>query len=123
MPAVNILSTSTCWRQDHNGFTHQSPALISMLLSIPSNLANCLFPVDDVAAEEAFNYMLSSKDVVNITTFNKNLVPRYIDSHHARFQFENGGASIYQFVSDEDPDLIFAAAGDIATREILEYRG
>ena len=120
MPAVNILSTSTCWRQDHNGFTHQSPALISMLLSIPSNLANCLFPVDDVAAEEAFNYMLSAKDVVNITTFNKNLVPRYIDSHHARFQFENGGASIYQFVSDEDPDLIFAAAGDIATREILE---
>ena len=120
MPAVNILSTSTCWRQDHNGFTHQSPALISMLLSIPSNLANCLFPVDDVAAEETFNYMLSAKDVVNITTFNKNLVPRYIDSHHARFQFENGGASIYQFVSDEDPDLIFAAAGDIATREILE---
>lgn len=42
-PAVNLLSTSTCWRQDHNGFTHQSPALISTLLSLPSNLSNCLF--------------------------------------------------------------------------------
>ncbi len=120
MPAVNLLSTSTCWRQDHNGFTHQSPALISTLLSVPSNLVNCLFPVDDVAAEEAFDFMLRSKDVVNLTTFNKNTQPRYIDSKHAKFQFDNGGASIYQFVSDDDPEFIFTAAGDIVTHETLE---
>lgn len=120
MPAVNLLSTSTCWRQDHNGFTHQSPALISTLLASPSNLANCLFPVDDVAAEEAFNYMLNSHDVVNLTTFNKNPRPRYIDSHHAKYLFDNSGASIYRFASDEKPDIIFAAAGDIATHETLE---
>ena len=122
LPAVNLLSTSTCWRQDHNGFTHQSPALISQLLSLPSNLANCIFPVDDVAAEEAFNFMLRSKDVVNLTTFNKVAVPRYIDSHHARFLFDNGGASIYQFASDEDenPDFVLTAAGDVPTQEALE---
>lgn len=119
-PAVNLLSTSTCWRQDHNGFTHQSPALISTLLSIPSNLANCIFPVDDVAAEEAFNFMLGSYDVVNLTTFNKNPSPRCIDSHHAKYLFENGGASIYQFASDENPDIILTAAGDIVTHETLE---
>ena len=120
MPAVNLLSTSTCWRQDHNGFTHQSPALISTLLSIPSNLANCIFPVDDVAAEEAFNFMLDSRDVVNLTTFDKNPRPRYIDSHHAKFQFDNGGASIYEFASDKNPDFVLTAAGDIATHETLE---
>ena len=120
MPAVNLLSTSTCWRQDHNGFTHQSPALISQLLSIPSNLVNCIFPVDDVAAEEAFNFMLSSRNVVNLTTFNKIDEPRFIDSHHAKFLFDNGGASVYQFASDEEPDFVFAAAGDIVTREALE---
>ena len=120
MPAVNLLSTSTCWRQDHNGFTHQSPALISALLAVPSNLANCIFPVDDVAAEEAFNFMLASRDVVNLTTFNKNKMPRYVDSHHAKFMFENGGASLYQFASDDEPDFIFTAAGDIATRETIE---
>ncbi len=120
LPAVNLLSTSTCWRQDHNGFTHQSPALISTLLSVPSNLANCLFPVDDVAAEEAFHFMLNSRNVVNLTTFNKNELPRYIDSHHAKFQFDNGGASIYGFASDSDPDFVFTAAGDIVTHEALE---
>ncbi len=120
LPAVNLLSTSTCWRQDHNGFTHQSPALISTLLSVPSNLANCLFPVDDVAAEEAFHFMLNSWNVVNLTTFNKNEPPRYIDSHHAKFQFDNGGVSIYGFASDSDPDFVFTAAGDIVTHEALE---
>lgn len=120
MPAVNLLSTSTCWRQDHNGFTHQSPAMISTLLSIPSNLANCLFPIDDVAVEEAYNFMINSENVVNFTTFNKNPMPRYIDSHHAKFEFENGGASLYQFASDDDPDLVFTAAGDIVARETLE---
>ena len=114
MPAVNLLSTSVCWRQDHNGFTHQSPALISTLLSVPSNLANCLFPVDDVAAEETFRFMLNSENVVNLATFDKNDAPRYIDSNHAKFQFDNGGASIFQFISDDNPDIIFTAAGDIA---------
>ncbi|MBQ9485161.1 hypothetical protein IJU85_03635 [Candidatus Saccharibacteria bacterium] len=120
MPAVNLLSTSTCWRQDHNGFTHQSPALISTLLSLPSNLANCIFPVDDVAAEVAFEFMLNSQNVVNLTTFNKTPSPRYIDSHHAKYLFDNGGASIYQFISDEKPEIILTAAGDIVTHETIE---
>lgn len=134
-PAVNLLSTSTCWRQDHNGFSHQSPALISTLLNVPSNYVNCLFPVDDVAATATFDFMLSSHNVVNLTTFNKTEEPRWIDRNHAKFQLENGGASIFGFASDGDeplygeelrggtnvnqPDLIFTAAGDIATRETL----
>ena len=120
LPAVNLLSTSTCWRQDHNGFTHQSPVLISTLLAIPSNLVNCLFPIDDTAAEETFNFMLESKNVVNLATFDKNPRPRYIDSSHARFELTNGGASIYGFASDDDPDLVLTAAGDIVAHEALE---
>ncbi len=120
MPAVNLLSTSTCWRQDHNGFTHQSPALITTLLGLPSNLSNCIFPVDDVAAERAYQYMLSSKNVVNLTTFNKNPAPRYLSEAEADRYYNNGGAIIWRSVSDEDPDFVLAAAGDIATREILE---
>ena len=121
-PAVNLLSTSTCWRQDHNGFSHQSPVVISTLLSIPSNKVNCLFPVDDVSVEKTFDFMLKSENVVNFTTFDKNENPRWIDSYHAQFLFDNGGASIYRFASDEDPDVVLTAAGDIATREMLFAR-
>lgn len=127
-PALNLLSTSTCWRQDHNGFSHQNPALISTLLSIPNAKVNCLFPVDDVSATVAFNYMLNTKNVVNLTTFNKTEEPRWIDINHAKFQFENGGASLFGFASEDKngdiveadkADYIFTAAGDITTREAI----
>ncbi len=118
VPAANLLSTSTCWRQDHNGFSHQSPMLISTLLDNPSNLANCIFPVDDVAMVAAFKYMMESNNVVNLTTFNKTSEPRWIDRNHARFQFEYG-ASVFGFASDDNPDYIFTAAGDIVSREAL----
>ena len=121
LPAVNLLSTSTCWRQDHNGFTHQSPALISQLLAVPSGLANCIFPIDDVAAEEAYHFMMSSTNVVNLTTFDKNERPRYIDSRHANYEFVNGGASVYQFASDDgEPDFVLTACGDIVAHETIE---
>jgi xylulose-5-phosphate/fructose-6-phosphate phosphoketolase len=119
VPALNLLSTSTCWRQDHNGFSHQNPALISNLLTKPSNLANCLFPIDDIAANAAWEFMTKTKNVVNLTTFNKSPEPRWIDYDHARFQLTNGGASIFQFASDENPDIIITAAGDIVSREAL----
>lgn len=121
-PAVNLLSTSMCWRQDHNGFSHQSPATISALLDVPSSKVNCLFPVDDISAEAAFDFMLATKNVVNLTTFDKNETPRWIDSHHAEFLFNNGGASVYGFATDENPEIILTAAGDIATREMLRAR-
>ena len=120
VPAINLLSTSTCWRQDHNGFTHQSPALISTLLSVPSNLANCIFPIDDVAATEAYDFMINSSNVVNLTTFDKNDRPRYTDPDHAKSELKNGGASIYEFISDENPDFVFTACGDIVAHEMIE---
>ena len=118
-PALNLLSTSTCWRQDHNGFSHQSPMLISTLLSRPGHFVNCLFPVDATAATAALNYSLATPNVVNLTTFNKTDEPQWIDSNHAQFQLENGGASIFEFISDQNPDFIFTAAGDIVSRETI----
>ena len=120
IPAVNLLSTSTCWRQDHNGFTHQSPALISTLLSLPSNLANCIFPIDDLAAAEAYNFMINSKNVVNLTTFDKNERPRYLKPEQTKLEFENAGATIYDFISDNNPDFVFTACGDIVAHEAIE---
>ncbi len=120
IPSANLLSTSTCWRQDHNGFTHQSPMLISMLLTHPSNKANCLFPLDDVAAEAAFIYMLRSQNAVNLATFNKTDQPRWIDSHQADAQLAQGGASVLDFISDPgEPDYVLAGAGDIPSCEAI----
>ena len=120
MPAVNLLSTSTCWRQDHNGFTHQSPALISQLLAHPANLVNCFFPVDDQSAKSVFNYMINSRDVINLTTFNKNEMPRYLSAEEADDQLRNHGVKVFDFCSDDDPDFIFVGVGDIVSEEAIQ---
>ena len=119
LPAANLLSTSTCWRQDHNGFTHQAPVLISTLLNLPSHKSNCFFPVDDIAAAATFNYMTTSTNVVNLTTFNKTAEPRWTTPDQSLFQLQNGGVSVFDFISHPQPDIIFTAAGDIASREAL----
>lgn len=117
MPAVNLLATSTCWRQDHNGYTHQSPALISTLLSLPSNLVNCIFPLDDMAAEAAYSFMMSSTDVVNLATFNKIDEPRYLDQEQAQKAMEDGAIVLEDI---DEPDIVFAAAGDLVAKEMVE---
>src|SRR6185369_16590610 len=33
IPSLNILLTSTCWRNDHNGFSHQGPGFMDTVLS------------------------------------------------------------------------------------------
>ncbi|MDR2336739.1 MAG: hypothetical protein LBE03_01390 [Candidatus Nomurabacteria bacterium] len=119
VPALNILSTSVGWRQDHNGFSHQNPSFITNLLMKPSNLANCLFPIDAEASRVAMEFALHTENVVNLTTFSKTDEPQWIDSNHADFQLTNGGASIFQFASDHDPQIILTAAGDLVSKEML----
>lgn len=121
-PAINLLSTSTCWRQDHNGFSHQSPALISTLLSLPSNHANCLFPVDDVAAETALLYAHETENIVNLITFNKNDLPRWINSHQADKQLAAGGVMIFDFISNEGKVWISTAENNQANAEVAQLK-
>ena len=42
--SLNILLTSTAWCNDHNGFSHQGPGLIDVMLSkrgAPSRASTC----------------------------------------------------------------------------------
>jgi xylulose-5-phosphate/fructose-6-phosphate phosphoketolase len=117
--SLNLLSTSVCWRQDHNGFSHQNPGLIADLLLRPSRTANCYFPLDDVAAAACFAHARDQHNVVNLLTFSKTDEPRWIDTHHAEYQLQNGGASICQFASNEQPDLILVGIGDLVSKEAL----
>lgn len=120
IPAVNLLSTSTCWRQDHNGYTHQSPALISTLLTVPSDRVNCIFPLDDTTVTPWFKFMLESKNIVNLATFNKIDEPRFLDPERAETQFKNSGAIVLEEYSDDDPDFVFVGVGDLVMNEVVE---
>jgi Phosphoketolase len=117
--SANYLLTSVGWRQDHNGFSHQNPGLISDLLLRPNCLANVFLPIDDMATLASVEFSLKTKGVVNVVTAGKTDEPRWIDFDHARFQIMNGGASMCRFASDEDPEIVIASAGDYVSKESL----
>ncbi len=46
IPSLNILLTSTCWRNDHNGFSHQGPGFMDTVLSKKGTVARIYLPPD-----------------------------------------------------------------------------
>src|SRR4029453_15409646 len=44
--SLNVLLTPTCWRNDHNGFSHQGPGLIDTLISKQGSVARVYLPPD-----------------------------------------------------------------------------
>ncbi|MCL2869619.1 phosphoketolase family protein [Candidatus Saccharibacteria bacterium] len=118
-PAATYILSSTGWRQDHNGFSHQNPGFISDMLIRPSNLVNVLLPIDDTSTLVATEFSLKSKNAVNIITAGKTDEPRWLTIAQARYQLLNSGAMIFSFASDNQPQIIVAAAGDYVSKEAL----
>ncbi|MEB3257559.1 MAG: phosphoketolase family protein [Cyanobacteriota bacterium] len=121
----NCLISSTVWRQDHNGFTHQDPGFIDLAgnksgevvrVYLPAD-ANCLLAV----AEEA----LLEPNVCNIIVSDKQKHLQYLSLEQARRHVEKG-IGLWSWASDDDqgsqmdePDVVMACAGDIPTKETL----
>jgi xylulose-5-phosphate/fructose-6-phosphate phosphoketolase len=121
----NCLISSTVWRQDHNGFTHQDPGFIDLAgnknglvvrVYLPPD-ANCLLAV----AEEA----MQENNVCNIIVSDKQKHLQYLSLSEARAHVAKG-ISIVRWASNDDvgtepddPDVVMACAGDIPTKETL----
>jgi xylulose-5-phosphate/fructose-6-phosphate phosphoketolase len=119
VPSINYVLTSTGWRQDHNGFSHQNAGFISDMLLRPSNLVNVLLPIDDNSALVATEFALNSENCVNVITAGKYKEGRYLTLDQARYQLLNGGAMIFDFASDTKPQVVLAGAGDYMSKETL----
>ncbi|WP_415399227.1 phosphoketolase [Synechococcus sp. W4D4] len=119
------LISSTVWRQDHNGFTHQDPGFIDLTgnksgdvvrVYLPAD-ANCLLAV----AEEA----LVEPDVCNLIVSDKQEHLQYLSLEQARTHVAKGvglwGWASNDHVSGQpdEPDVVMACAGDIPTQETL----
>jgi len=119
--SLNILLTSTCWRNDHNGFSHQGPGLIDVMLSKRGTVARIYMPPDANCLLSVADHCLRSRDYVNLIVIDKQPQLQWLDmdtaiEHCAR------GASIWRKASvDEgrDPEVILGSAGDIPTLETI----
>jgi xylulose-5-phosphate/fructose-6-phosphate phosphoketolase len=116
--SLNYILTSTGWRQEHNGFSHQNPGFIDGILQRQGCFTNVYFPADANTALAAFAHMMGSTREINVLVCEKRPLPIWRTLAQAKRDVEEG-ISIWEFASDEHPDVVFAAAGDYPTLEAL----
>lgn len=118
IPSLNYILTSSGWRQEHNGFSHQNPGFIDGVLQRQGCFANVYFPADANTALITFKRMMASTDEINVLVCGKRPLPCWRTLEEAAQDIEEG-ISIWDFASDENPHVVFAAAGDYLTQETL----
>jgi len=126
VPSLNVLLTSTCWRNDHNGFSHQGPGLIDTVAPLAPDVTRIWFPPDANSTLVVAERCLSGRGQVNLIVVDKQQHLQYLDLEQARTHVAAGG-SVWEWAGTEDhdrartddPDVVLAAAGDVPTMEVL----
>jgi xylulose-5-phosphate/fructose-6-phosphate phosphoketolase len=124
--SLNVLLTSTCWRNDHNGFSHQGPGLIDTALPLSKEVVRVWLPPDANTTLSIARHCFASRDHVNLIVVDKQQHLQYLDMVDAEAHCA-AGASVWDWAGTEadspgrpdEPDVVLAAAGDVPTLEIL----
>jgi xylulose-5-phosphate/fructose-6-phosphate phosphoketolase len=119
--SLNILLSSTCWRNDHNGFSHQGPGLIDVMLSKRGTVARIYLPPDANCLLSVADHCLRSRNYVNLIVADKQRHLQYLSMDEA-IEHCAAGASTWHWASSDDgqePDVVLACAGDVPTLEAL----
>ncbi len=121
--SLNVLLTSTCWRNDHNGFSHQGPGMIDSAIPLAPDVVRIWLPPDSNTLLSIADHCLRSTDHVNLIVVDKQPHLQYLTLSEA-VEHCAAGASVWHWAGTEadagdPPDLVLAAAGDVPTQEIL----
>jgi xylulose-5-phosphate/fructose-6-phosphate phosphoketolase len=119
--SLNLLITSTVWRQDHNGFTHQDPGFLDVVLNKSPEVCRIYLPPDANCLLSVANHCLQSTDYINVIVSDKQSHLQYMTMEQAIVHCTKG-ISIWRPVSNDEgtePDVVVACAGDIPTKEAL----
>ncbi|MGH7293978.1 MAG: phosphoketolase family protein [Polyangiaceae bacterium] len=100
VPSLNYLLTSTCWRNDHNGFSHQGPGFMDTVISKKGTVARVYLPPDANCLLAVADHCLRVKNHVNLIIIDKQPQLQWLDVEEARAHCERG-ASIWQWASTE----------------------
>jgi len=119
--SLNLLITSTVWRQDHNGFTHQDPGFLDLVANKSPNVCRIYLPPDVNTLLSVANHCLKSTGYIDVIVCDKQKHLQYMNMDEAIGHCTKG-IGIWRKASndmDSEPDVVMACAGDIPTKESL----
>ena len=122
VPSLNIISTSTAFQQDHNGYSHQDPGIVTHLAEKKTKYIREYFPADANTLIAAFDKSLQTKQVINLIVASKHPRLQWYSAAEAK-ELVNNGLKIIDWASNvpegEEPDVVFASAGSEPNLESL----
>jgi xylulose-5-phosphate/fructose-6-phosphate phosphoketolase len=119
--SLNYLLTSHVWRQDHNGFTHQDPGFIDLVVNKKADVVRVYLPPDANSLLSVADHCLRSRQYVNVIVAGKQPALQFLDMTSA-IRHCTAGIGIWDWASNDqgsDPDVVIGSAGDVPTLEAL----
>src|SRR6266699_4479078 len=119
--SLNYLLASHVWRQDHNGFTHQDPGFIDLVVNKKAQVVRVYLPPDANCLLSVMDHCLRSRHYVNVVIAGKHPAPQWL-TMDAAVRHCSGGIGIWQWASNDQgvaPDVVMACCGDVPTLETL----
>ncbi len=119
--SLNILISSTVWRQDHNGFTHQDPGFIDVVTNKSPAVTRIYLPPDANCLLSVADHCLRSTNYVNVIVADKQPHLQFLGIEDA-VRHCTKGIGIWEWASTDqgsEPDVVMVSAGDVATIESL----
>ncbi|MDO8586230.1 MAG: phosphoketolase family protein [Armatimonadota bacterium] len=119
--SLNYLLTSHVWRQDHNGFSHQDPGFIDVVVNKKADIIRVYLPPDANTLLSVTDHCLRSRNYVNVIVAGKHLAPQWLDMDSA-IKHCSAGIGVWEWASNDagsEPDVVLACAGDVPTLETL----
>ncbi len=119
--SINLLITSTVWRQDHNGFTHQDPGFLDLVVNKSPAVTRIYLPPDANCLLSTADHCLRSHNDINVIVCDKQMHTQYLDIN-AAVKHCTKGLGIWDWASNDrgvEPDVVMVGCGDVPTREAL----
>jgi xylulose-5-phosphate/fructose-6-phosphate phosphoketolase len=119
--SLNYLLASHVWRQDHNGFTHQDPGFLDVVVNKKAKVVRVYLPPDANCLLSVMDHCLRSRQYVNVVVAGKHEAPQWLSMDEAVAHCTKG-IGLWPWASNDqgaDPDVVMACAGDVPTLETL----
>ncbi|MFC4119895.1 phosphoketolase [Nonomuraea zeae] len=119
--SLNYLLSSHVWRQDHNGFSHQDPGFLDVVVNKKAEVVRVYLPPDANTLLSVGDHCLRSRDYVNVIVAGKQPVLDLFTMDEAIAHCTRGLGILPWASTDEgaEPDVVLACAGDVPTLETL----
>ena len=125
IPSLTYLLSSHVWRQDHNGFSHQDPGFIDLVVNKRADVVRAYLPPDANCLLSVVDHCLRSRNYINVVVAGKQPGPSWLTMDEA-VRHCTRGIGVWDWASGDgdgcqadEPDVVLACCGDIPTLETL----